>query len=40
MRTLKTVDLVLENCEVITIDKFYVSDVKCSIYFRDGFIVN
>lgn len=42
MRTVKTVDLVLENCEVITIDAknidmFYASDVKRSIYFRDGF---
>lgn len=42
MPSLKTVDLVLENCEVITIDAkniemFYVSEIKRSIYFRDGF---
>lgn len=41
MRTLKAVDLVLENCEVITIDAehvemFYASDIKRSIYFQYG----
>lgn len=41
VRTLKAIDLVLENCEVITIaadniELFYANNIERSISFRDG----